>query len=189
MSLHTQQVPPEDVFPLLTFYHFVTLLLNGLCPQLLLVYDTTTCSLTLKETVKHYLRQESDLSTYLDLLKKGYVSKEYWEWDKASASMFYKMSEQIVHGYQIGVYYIGSADDLSLLCTTMYDLQKMFNICGEFCIKYSIKKKSISIKIGSNTWVSYIWYSCWPATNINNWLLLLPFLKEITRQDYVQIWL
>ncbi len=80
-----------------TYFHcllsimFVTFVLwNGLYPLQLLVHETTICSLTLNETVKHYVRQESDLYTYVDsfkialryvleteihALKKGYMSQ------------------------------------------------------------------------------------------------------------------
>ncbi len=48
---------------------------------------------------------------------------------------------------------LSSADDLSLLYTMLYGLQKMIYICEEFGKKYGIKynpKKSMCMKIGSN---------------------------------------
>ncbi len=49
---------------------------------------------------------------------------------------------------------LSSADDLSLLYTTLYGLQKMIYICEEFGKKCGIMynpKKSMCIKIGCNT--------------------------------------
>ncbi len=63
-----------------------------------------------------------------------------------------KVLEQSGFGCRIGA--LSSADDLSLLCTTLYGLQKMIYICEEFGKQYGIKynlKKSMCMKMGSNT--------------------------------------
>ncbi len=67
-----------------------------------------------------------------------------------------KVLEQSGFGCRIGVHYmcaLSSADDLSLLCTTLYGLQKMIYFCEVFGKRYGIKynsKKYMCLKIGSN---------------------------------------
>ncbi len=172
--------------------------------------STTMCSLALKDTVKCYLRQESDVYTaYVDAIKafdrvrhdmlfmilidrglppivirslydmyrkqkiqvvwKGYMSEAFETENGIKQGSvilpvlftiymdeLLKVLEQSGFGCRIGVHYMGalsSADDLSLLCTKLYVLQKMIYICEEFGKKYGnmySPKKSMCMKVGSN---------------------------------------
>jgi exonuclease III len=174
-------------------------------------HGTTMCTLALKETVKYYISQESDVYTaYVDASKAfdrvrhdmlfltlidrgippiiirslydmyrrqkiqavwmGHVSTTFRtqngikQGSVISPVLFtiymdelLKVLEQGGYGCRIGVHYMGalsSADDLSLLCTTLFGLQKMINMCEEFGKKYGIKynpKKSMCMKMGCNS--------------------------------------
>ncbi len=64
-----------------------------------------------------------------------------------------KVLEQSGFGCRIDVHYMGalsSADDSSLLCATLYGLQKMIYICKEFGKKYGIKYIPKEIHVSEN---------------------------------------